>query len=84
MVRRLLHATLPELHLLQEMRIFAVGSLSGAQLALLANLLQRCTGLRELSVSFAPEPSFVAQDLDPFGGCASSLTCSVAACYGNT
>ena len=69
--RRLLHATLPELQLLQDVRIFAVGGLTTKQLALLADLLQRYTSLRELSVSFAPEPSFVAQDLDVFGGCGS-------------
>jgi hypothetical protein len=71
--RRLLHATLPVLQLLQEVRIFAVGGLSRRQLALLAELLQRCTSLHELSVSFAPEPSFCAQDLDSFGRCSSPL-----------
>ncbi|BDA45432.1 probable leucine-rich repeat protein soc-2 [Coccomyxa sp. Obi] len=65
---RLLHATLPQLHELQEVRIFVLGGMTRQQLALLAELLHACTSLRELSVSFAPEPSFVAQDLDIFGG----------------
>lgn len=71
MVCRLLHATLPQLHELQEVRIFVVGGMTRQQLALLAELLHACTSLHELSVSFAPEPSFIAQDLDVFGGCAS-------------
>ena len=70
-VCRLLHATLPQLHQLQEVRMFVVGGMSRGQLALLAGLLHACTSLHELSVSFAPEPSFIAQDLDAFGGCAS-------------
>ncbi|CAL8470968.1 g10510 [Coccomyxa elongata] len=65
---RLLHATLPQLHELQEVRIFVVGGMTKQQLALLAELLHACTSLHELSVSFAPEPSFIAQDLDVFGG----------------
>lgn len=47
--------------------MFALGSLTRQQLALLAALLQPCASLRDLSISFAPEPSFLVQDLDPFG-----------------
>lgn len=52
--------------------MFVVGGMTRGQLALLAELLHACDSLRELSVSFAPEPCFIAQDLDVFGGCAST------------